>query len=119
MILTKAKRSNELVMQDKVALRKVYSQGVLTNLLNPKVALFYLSFLPQFISPNNVYGVLPFILLGFTFITTGTIWCLMLVVYSHRMARKIKESWLSRYLDKITGVIFIALGINLMRQTRD
>ncbi len=93
---------------------KVYLSGVLTNLLNPKVALFFLAFLPQFIDPNYATSALPFLILGLTFVTTGTIWCLLLAVFSARMASRIRKyPKVKTWLDKTTGVLFIFLGIQL------
>jgi threonine/homoserine/homoserine lactone efflux protein len=100
---------------EKVVLKKIYIQGLLTNLLNPKVALFFLAFLPQFIIVNNNYGTLPFLFLGLTFITTGTIWCVILVMFSERLTRKIRKSGISKYLNKMTGIIFIALGLKMLK----
>lgn len=100
----------------KASLKKVYFEGIITNLFNPKVALFFLAFLPQFINPLNNYGAIPFLLLGFTFITTGTIWCVLLAVFSSYMTNKIRrEKKISILLNKLTGIIFVGLGLNLLR----
>lgn len=100
-------------------LTKTFLQGMLTNLLNPKVALFFLAFLPQFIRTDNPYGALPFLLLGLTFIATGTAWCLILVVSAERVTGRIRSSRrISAHIDKITGSLFVALGLKLLRTPR-
>lgn len=101
---------------EKSSFKNIYFQGIITNVLNPKVALFFLAFLPQFINPNNTYGALPFLLLGCTFIITGTIWCIILAVFSSYLTGKISEKvGLANSLNKISGIIFVGLGLNLLR----
>lgn len=103
--------SNEI---DDLNYKKIYFSGVLTNILNPKVALFFLAFLPQFIDPNYVQNALPFFILGITFLITGTIWCIALALFASKLSAQIRKNYkLKMWLDKITGGIFIALGIKL------
>ena len=98
----------------------IYRQGLLTNLLNPKVALFFLSFLPQFVAPDTSYHVIPFLLLGSILFTTGTIWCLLLVCCAAWLRRLFyRKSNVSQWIGKLTGVLFITLGIRLALAGRD
>ena len=95
---------------------QIYEQGLLTNLLNPKVALFFLSFLPQFVNQNNNYGTFTFLFLGSIFLCTGTIWCIIVAIFSAAISEKIKKNEkITLIFEKITGIIFIGLGINLLR----
>jgi threonine/homoserine/homoserine lactone efflux protein len=94
--------------------RRIYLQGFLTSVLNPKVALFFLAFLPQFVDPGSPHKVLPFLFLGGVFMTTGTIWCLTLAILSARLTEFLRTgSGASRIMQWIAGTVFIGLGIKL------
>lgn len=93
---------------------KIYKQGILTNVLNPKVGLFFLSFLPQFINPNQTYGVIPFLILGSTFLVTGTLWCLFLTMAAALMTDALRRHpKAGTLLEKLSGLIFIGFGLKL------
>ncbi len=93
---------------------KIYISGIFTNLLNPKVALFFLAFLPQFVKPTYQNDLLPFAILGATFMTTGIIWCLALAIFSSELSKSIRTHIkFKKWLEKATGTIFIGLGIKL------
>lgn len=91
-----------------------FRQGFFTNILNPKVALFFLALLPQFVK-SNAESAVPFLILGLTFIFIGSLWSLFLVWASARMSQGLRQSKFSFYLNKAAGVIFIALGLNILR----
>jgi len=91
-----------------------YRQGLLTNLLNPKVALFFLSFLPQFVNPQTEFVFGAFMALGLIFFTTGSIWCMILVYGSSWLTGKFSgRTGVGRILKKTTGALFVGLGIKL------
>ena len=69
-----------LAAASSVTARAAFLQGVVTNVLNPKVALFFLAFLPQFIDRSSETQTVAFLALGATFITTGLAWCLVLAL---------------------------------------
>jgi threonine/homoserine/homoserine lactone efflux protein len=101
-------------------LRRVFLQGVFTNALNPKVALFFLAFLPQFVAADAPHKPLAFLTLGLIFICTGTLWCLVLAAFAAKAANRLRQSegviaWINRTL----GGLFIYLGIRVaMLETR-
>lgn len=91
-----------------------FSQGVLTNVLNPKVALFFLAFLPQFISPSSPSKTLAFLALGATFISTGLIWCLVLAFGAARLRDFfVRNPSVRTLIDRSIGGLFIVLGARL------
>ena len=108
---TAAPQSNGQVRS---GLLRIYRQGMLTNLLNPKVAVFFLAFLPQFISASSPSKVLSFILLGLIFITTGTIWCTIVALFSSAIASRLHDSGRNTgRLRQINGLLFMLLGLKL------
>jgi threonine/homoserine/homoserine lactone efflux protein len=111
--LLKAKKSLYVKMvSEENSLLKTYKQAVLTNVLNPKVALFFLAFLPQFVSPDAPHKTLSFLFLGLIFLTTGTLWCLILAAFASATAKKIQSN--GNLLTNIAGFIYIALGLKLL-----
>ena len=89
-------------------------QGALINALNPKVALFFLAFLPQFIDPSAPAKVPAFLLLGFTFVTTGTLWCLILACFASALSEKLRGSTtIATMLNRAVGSLFVFLGVRL------
>jgi RhtB (resistance to homoserine/threonine) family protein len=93
---------------------KIYRDGVITNVLNPKVALFFIAFLPQFIDPSLKNTILPFLTLGILFTITGAIWCTILALFSSTIFSKLKgNTRISTYINKFCGMALIALGLKV------
>lgn len=100
--------------ESKVNYRKIYRDGVITNVLNPKVALFFIAFLPQFIDPSAGHTVIPFLALGFTFITTGLIWSLVLAGAAAFIFAGLKRNQkAAAWINRICGLTLIGLGIKV------
>ncbi len=92
----------------------VYRAGLLTNVLNPKVALFFMAFLPQFVSPAADSQLRAFLFLGAVFIFNGTLWCLVLVWAASAVQRRIEATGASGlYFRRATGAMFVGLGIRM------
>ena len=92
----------------------IYRAGLFSNLLNPKVALFYMAFLPQFVAPTADSRVLAFLFLGAVFIFNGTLWCLFLVWAASAVNRRLRSTPTSGLLLKrAVGAMFVGLGVRL------
>jgi threonine/homoserine/homoserine lactone efflux protein len=95
---------------------RVYREAVLCNTLNPKVAIFFLALLPQFVDPAARLGPMPFLLLGAIFVVGGTLWCLGQALCAASATRTIRRNpRLLRWLERLSGCVYIALGLNLLR----
>jgi threonine/homoserine/homoserine lactone efflux protein len=105
---------NLQISTSSVSFRRVFWQGVLSNVLNPKIAIFFLAFLPQFVDKGSSDVTLQMVTLGLTFACFGL--CFLLVIgYSSGTI----GGWLTgrphyaRFLQRLAGSILIALGIRL------
>ncbi|MEC3196180.1 LysE family translocator [Bacillus cereus] len=100
---------------NKLNIRKIYLQGFLTSVTNPKVSLFFIAFLPQFID-TKASGPIPFIILGLTFTVTGLLWCLFVAYFSSYVTKKLRGNQkVGMILNKVTGIIFIGMGLKLLQ----
>jgi len=91
-----------------------FRQGIVSNLLNPKVALFFLALMPQFIAADSTHKVAAFLVLGLSFVTLGVAWCLVLAIGAARLRGAfLRRPSMASVLNKIAGAMFIALGLRL------
>jgi threonine/homoserine/homoserine lactone efflux protein len=94
--------------------RRIYAQGILTNVLNPKVALFFLAFVPQFIDANAPHKALAFLILGAIFNINGMLWCHALALFTARTSARVKlNPAVAQWLNRATGGLFVWLGVKL------
>ena len=111
----KTKTQSNIVKLEPISYKKIYFQGMITNVLNPKVAIFFLSFLPQFINPQSTFLKEQIAFLGLWFDVQGTLILILVAMvtgYFQVMLQKNKAFW--NWQEKITGLILVALGIKML-----
>jgi threonine/homoserine/homoserine lactone efflux protein len=102
-----------------VRYRDIFRQGFLTNALNPKVALFFLAFVPQFIAPDAPSKPLAFIVLGAIFDINGMLWCHALALFTAFASSRLRVGTsVGRWLNRTMGALFVALGAKLALASR-
>lgn len=98
--------------------RQVFAQGFLTNVLNPKVALFFLALLPQFISADAPDKPAAFLFLGAVFVAGGALFLFALVALAHRLRTFGAGRVTRRVLNAVGGALFAALAARLVQAER-
>lgn len=95
------------------SMRGVFMQGFLTNVLNPKVALFFLAFLPQFVAAEASSKPLAFLVLGIIFDFNGTLWNLFVAWTTARLSKLAPSAAFKVWFNRCVGALFIGVGIRL------
>ena len=99
---------------DNRSLWAIWRRGFLTNVLNPKVALFFLAFVPQFIAPGTVQPGRVFMLLGLIFTINGLLVCCGWALAAAWAARRAGAlPMVTRWLDGLAGSVFVLFGLRL------
>ncbi len=105
----------DLEEESEIPLRKVFLQGLISNTLNPKVALFFMAFLPQFIRTSETgASPVPFILLGSIFACFTLTFLITLGYFSGYVGQYLKtKASIAKWIQNISGLVMILLGIRL------
>ncbi|KIX12578.1 LysE family translocator [Dethiosulfatarculus sandiegensis] len=103
----------------KQPLTEIYKQGMLVSALNPKVALFFLSFLPQFIDPKSPDTAWQSAFLGLIFMTTGTLVNVLVGLSAGYLGERLKTPKAQKIRLRFTGGLFVALGLGLALSGRE
>lgn len=110
--LKPAAATTELTAAAPAALGRSWLQGMLTNVLNPKVAVFYLAFLPQFLHPGDPIAAKSALLVGIHY-TIGLVWLSLVSVAVARLTPWLKKSGVRRTLDGVVATVMLGFGAKL------
>ncbi|PXW29569.1 LysE family translocator [Paraburkholderia caballeronis] len=100
-------------------LRQLFLQGFWTNVLNPKVVLFFVSFFPQFVAAGSPHKTLAFLTLGAVFVGMSTVWNSFVAWIAGSVTRRFSgKPGVRKWLDRTVGSAFVGLGIRLATATR-
>lgn len=116
MLLTRGSTRQPTVTRGK-GLGAAFRQGMLTNVLNPKVALFFLAFLPQFVSMQAAHPQLGLLVLGLSFIGTGTLWSMVLALLGGHIHHLLNtRPRFGQWMDRVCGTVLLGFGVKLALQ---
>jgi threonine/homoserine/homoserine lactone efflux protein len=112
-LMRRAGRESAAAPLDKTSEWRMFRQGVITNVLNPKVALFFLAFLPQFVDPAGGPVGLQTLALGIFFDVQGTTVNIIVACVAAAAGRALESVRRSGWMDRVSGAILLALGVRL------
>ncbi len=96
-------------------LRRLFARGVMANAINPKVVLFFLSFLPQFVDPAHGHVAWQMAALGVTFTLQAAVLFALIGAFSGSIGQRLKRNpRLGQWLDRVAGMVFVGLGLKLI-----
>jgi len=118
-LIFRPRSTSDIASLPRSRLRVVFAQAVVTNVLNPKVALFFLAFLPQFVDPAAGPPVPQIVFLGLLFNIQGTLVNIGVALLASRTTHWLRSSERSvAILQRVTGALFVALGARLAASSR-
>ncbi len=100
--------------QPTVTISKAFSQGFFSEILNPKTALFFLAFLPQFVNPANGFATLQLSIFGFIFVLLGLVSTVVFALGAGKLGYLLRRNpAVLKWQGKVVGCIYCALGLRL------
>lgn len=120
MLLTKPQKIEQPTVEQSPASTS-FRQGFLAEILNPKTALFFLAFLPQFVQHNGQSVTVQLLILGITFVVMSALYTILLAIVTSFIGDKIftkTSNNSSRWIEKAVGFVYIGLGVKLALQTQ-
>ncbi|WP_175696864.1 LysE family translocator [Burkholderia ambifaria] len=100
-------------------LRQLFMQGFWTNVLNPKVVLFFVSFFPQFVSADSSHKAWAFLTLGAVFVVMSTVWTSLVAWVAGSVTQRFSgKPGIKKWLDRTVGSAFVGLGLRLATSQR-
>ncbi|CAB3752621.1 LysE family translocator [Paraburkholderia humisilvae] len=101
------------------SMRQLFLQGFWTNVLNPKVVLFFVSFFPQFVNAGTDHKALAFLALGVVFVVMSTVWNSFVAWVAGSVTRRFSgQPAVKKWLDRVVGSAFVGLGLKLATASR-
>jgi len=101
------------------SMRQLFLQGFWTNVLNPKVVLFFVSFFPQFVSADSPHKAWAFLTLGAVFVAMSTVWTSLVAWVAGSVTQRFSgKPGVRKWLDRTVGSAFVGLGLRLAASQR-
>jgi len=104
--------TNDISLNNENKHTSCFRQGFLTNLLNPKIAVFFLTFLPQFLNPNH-NTFIQLLVMGLTYLVLTAFWFAFYIFLIDKISAFMKKPKTQRYIQGLTGIFLIGFGVKL------